>query len=133
MKEPVGPVDKSHLMCMRRNFLLLASFLGLLAGCAAPPASPIPTAYPPDYLPTVIALTADAANHLGTEVAFALTPTLSPTDIPAPTLSPAAAPHLYADDHPESRTGGDPDLCTGTHVQGDLADQPTHEHHRGRK
>jgi hypothetical protein len=74
--------------CMKRNFILLASFLGLLAGCAAPTASPIPTAYPPDYLPTVIALTAESANHLGTEVALALTPTDSPTDIPEPTLSP---------------------------------------------
>jgi hypothetical protein len=77
---------------MRRNLLLLASFLGLLAGCAAPTASPIPTAYPPDYLPTVIALTADAANHLGTEVALVLTPTLAPTDIPTPTLTPTPRP-----------------------------------------
>lgn len=86
--------------CMKRNFLtptllsasLLASFLGLLAGCAAPTASPIPTAYPPDYLPTVIALTAESANHLGTEVALALTPTLTLTAIPEPTLSPTPRP-----------------------------------------
>jgi len=71
---------------------LLTSFLGLLAACAAPTASPIPTAYPPDYLPTVIALTAEAANHLGTEVALVLTPTLPPTDSPAPTLSPTPRP-----------------------------------------
>jgi hypothetical protein len=77
---------------MRQNFLLLTSFLGLLAACAAPTASPIPTAYPPDYLPTVIALTAEAANHLGTEVALVLTPTLPPTDSPAPTLSPTPRP-----------------------------------------
>jgi hypothetical protein len=92
LKESVGLVDESHFMCMRRNLLLLASFLGLLAGCAAPTASPIPTAYPPDYLPTVIALTADAANHLGTEVALVLTPTLAPTDIPTPTLTPTPRP-----------------------------------------
>ena len=78
--------------CMKRNFLLLASFLGLLAGCAAPTASPIPTAYPPDYLPTVIALTAESANHLGTEVALVLTPTVPPTDTPEPTLSPTPRP-----------------------------------------
>src|SRR5512132_1953749 len=77
---------------MKRNFLLLVSFLGLLAGCAAPTASPIPTAYPSDYLPTVIALTADSANQLGTEVALALTPTAPPTDIPEPTLSPTPRP-----------------------------------------
>src|SRR5690349_21158448 len=77
--------------CMKRNFLIsaaLASFLGLLIGCAAPVANPIPTAYPPDYLPTVIAMTAESANRLGTEVALALTPTLTLTDIPEPTLSP---------------------------------------------
>src|SRR6185295_14299680 len=78
--------------CMKRNFLLLASLLGLLAGCAAPTESPIPTAYPPDYLPTVIALTAESANHLGTEVALVLTPTVPPTDTPEPTLSPTPRP-----------------------------------------
>lgn len=77
---------------MKRNLLLLASFLGLLAGCVAPTASPIPTAYPPDYLPTVIALTAESANQLGTQVAFALTPTVHPTDIPTSTLSPTPQP-----------------------------------------
>jgi hypothetical protein len=77
---------------MKRNLLMLASVLGLLAGCAAPTASPIPTAYPPDYLPTVIALTADSANQIGTEVALALTPTAPATDIPEPTLSPTPRP-----------------------------------------
>jgi hypothetical protein len=77
---------------MKRNILLLASFLGFLAACAGPTASPIPTAYPPDYLPTVIALTAESANQLGTEVALALTPTVPPTDIPSPTLSPTPQP-----------------------------------------
>src|SRR5215211_5182147 len=73
---------------MKRSCLLLVSLLGLLAGCAAPTASPIPTAYPPEYVPTDIALTAEAANILGTEVAFALTPTSFPSDTPLPTLSP---------------------------------------------
>src|SRR5215510_9318138 len=77
---------------MKRTFPLLASLLGFLAACAAPTASPIPTAYPPDYLPTVIALTAESANILGTRVAFALTPTVLPTDTPAPTLSPTPRP-----------------------------------------
>lgn len=75
-----------HLM--KRNFLLISSLLGLLAGCAAPTASPIPTAYPPEYLPTVIALTAESASISGTETAIALTPVLSASDTPAPTLSP---------------------------------------------
>lgn len=67
---------------------MLASLFGLLAACAAPTASPIPTAYPPDYLPTVIAMTADAASILGTQVALALTPTVDPTNTSSPTLSP---------------------------------------------
>ena len=77
---------------MKRTFLLFTSLLGLLAACAAPTASPIPTAYPPDYLPTVIALTAESADILGTKVAFALTPTVPATDIPSPTLSPTPRP-----------------------------------------
>jgi hypothetical protein len=77
---------------MKRNLLLLVSLLGLLAACAAPTANPIPTAYPPEYLPTVIALTAEAANALGTEVALALTPTVLPSNTPRPTLSPTPQP-----------------------------------------
>ena len=77
-------------MCMKRSLILLASLLGLLAACTPPAASPIPTAYPPEYLPTVIAQTAEAANVLGTEVALALTPNVLPTNTPKPTLSPTA-------------------------------------------
>ena len=73
---------------MKRNFILLAALFGLLAACAAPTASPIPTAYPPEYLPTVIAMTAESASLLGTQVALALTPTVDPTNTPRPTLSP---------------------------------------------
>src|SRR5512134_1054056 len=73
---------------MKRHILLFASLLGLLAACAAPTASPIPTAYPPEYLPTVIAMTAEAANVLGTQVALALTPPVLPSNTPRPTLSP---------------------------------------------
>src|ERR1043165_1206051 len=75
-----------------KQSLLFASFLGLLVGCAAPVARPVPTAYPSDYLPTVIALTAGAANTMGTQVALALTPTVTETQIPQPTLSPTPRP-----------------------------------------
>src|ERR1043165_4703536 len=75
-----------------KQSLLFASFLGLLVGCAAPVARPVPTAYPSDYLPTVIALTAGAANTIGTDVALALTPTVTATEIPHPTLSPTPRP-----------------------------------------
>jgi hypothetical protein len=77
---------------MKRILLLLAGLLGLFAGCAPQAVSPIPTAYPPDYLPTVIALTANSANLLGTQVALALTPTLAATNSPVPTLSPTPRP-----------------------------------------
>jgi hypothetical protein len=73
---------------MKQIVPLFASILGLLVACAAPTPSPIPTAYPPEYLPTVIAMTADAANALGTEVARALTPDIPPSNTPRPTLSP---------------------------------------------
>ena len=77
---------------MRRKFFLVVLLLGLLTSCTTPAASPIPTAYPPEYLPTVIAWTADAANTLGTEVALALTPTVLPSDTPRPTPSPMPRP-----------------------------------------
>jgi hypothetical protein len=40
----------------------------------------------------VIAMTAEAANALGTEVALALTPVVLPTNTPRPTLSPTPRP-----------------------------------------
>jgi hypothetical protein len=79
---------------MKRNLIILASLLGLVAGCAAPASNPIPTPYPPEYLPTVIALTANAANVLGTETALAFTPTNAPTETlePTETASPLETP-----------------------------------------
>lgn len=79
---------------MRRRFLF-ASLLGLLIACsplAPPTSSPIPTPFPPEYLPTVIALTAESANISGTETVIALTPTQAPTETPEPTLSPTPMP-----------------------------------------
>jgi len=79
-----------NCLCMKRNIILLASLLGLLAGCAAPTQSPIPTPYPPEYLPTVIMLTADAANISGTETTIASTATGVPTEtleLTSPALS----------------------------------------------
>jgi len=74
-----------------RPGLLIASFLGLLAGCApmaSPTQTPIPTPYPPEVLPTVIALTAEAASDSASETVIALTPISLPTETPEPTLSP---------------------------------------------
>jgi len=77
----------------------LAALLGLLAGCsplASATQSPIPTPYPPEYLPTVIALTAESANIAATETSIASVPTLAATRIPAPTRTPTPAPAFTA-------------------------------------
>jgi hypothetical protein len=77
---------------MKRNISFLAALFGFLAACAAPTASPVPTAYPPEYLPTVIAMTAESASMLGTQVALALTPIIEPTSPPSPTRTPRPQP-----------------------------------------
>jgi len=72
---------------MKRNLFLLASLLGLLAGCASPAESSIPTPYPPEYLPTVIALTAQSMGDSATGTYIAEFPTETPTSTPEPTLT----------------------------------------------
>jgi hypothetical protein len=81
---------------MKRTLLILASLLGLLAGCAAPATSSIPTPYPPEYLPTVVAMTAESiarsVSDLATTTALASIPTDLPTETPEPTLTFTPAP-----------------------------------------
>lgn len=72
---------------MPRWILLLASLSGLLAGCANPAAGSPPTPYPPDYLPTVVALTGQAIAVAETATALAAPPTETPTP-PPPTETP---------------------------------------------
>lgn len=72
---------------MKHHWIILASLLGLVAGCAAPTPSLIPTPYPPEYLPTVIALTAQAEFASASETAVALTPVEFPTETPKPTMT----------------------------------------------
>lgn len=76
-----------------KKILILASFSGLLAGCAFSATGPAPTPFPADYVPTIIALTGQAAN----QTAQALTPTALPTETATPTeivtpLPPPATP-----------------------------------------
>lgn len=77
------------------KLLLTAALCGLFAGCTLPGAQPVPTPYPPGYLPTVIHMTAQAIQS-ATEAAAvptaapALTPTplatlVPPTAVPSPT------------------------------------------------
>ena len=44
------------------HLFLLASLLGFVSGCALPGVDPVPTPYPPEYFPTVVVLTAQAAR-----------------------------------------------------------------------
>jgi hypothetical protein len=95
-------------MNMKLRLVVIASLLGLLTGCASlVPAtqSPIPTPYPADYLPTVIAMTANAANDAATRSVITVLPTESPTDIPEATLSPTPKPTLTATSIPGHEPG----------------------------
>lgn len=77
---------------MKRNLLLLASLLGLVAGCASPTSNPIPTPIPPEFLPTVIAQTAESANIAGTETSIASLALSVPTNTRRPTSTFTPAP-----------------------------------------
>ena len=81
---------------MKRTLLTLTSLLGLLAGCISPTQNSIPTPYPPEYLPTVVALTAEsiaqAANDSATATYAVFIPTELPTETPEPTLTFTPAP-----------------------------------------
>lgn len=74
---------------MKNKILLLASLFGLLVGCTQEIGS-APTPLPPDYLPTVVALTGQAAFA----TAQALTPTSAPTETQAPIPTPEATLEL---------------------------------------
>jgi hypothetical protein len=93
---------------MKRYFLSLASLLGLLAGCsplASPTQSLVPTPYPPEYLPTVIALTAEAANVSGTETAMASVQSATPSETSHPTTTFTPQPTRTATPIPWHRFG----------------------------
>lgn len=93
---------------MKLRLLSIVSLLVLAAGCsslAPAPQSPIPTPYPDNYLPTVIAWTAEAANAAATQSAITIVPTEAPTDIPEPTLSPTARATFTATSIPGHEPG----------------------------
>ena len=81
---------------MKRTILILASLLGFVAGCTPQTSSPVPTPYPPEYLPTVVALTANAIvqaeSDSSTATFIASIPTELPTETPEPTLTFTPAP-----------------------------------------
>jgi hypothetical protein len=74
-----------------RTAIIIACLLGLLAGCSPQTSatqSAVPTLYPPEYLPTVIVLTAEAANTFATATAASLLAGQPSTNTPEPTLTP---------------------------------------------
>jgi len=91
---------------MKRTILphifLIASLLGLLPACTPSAAASAPTPYPPEYFPTVVVLTGQAAmatNLAGTPSPIpietltpSITPTLTDTLTPAPTDTPTPSP-----------------------------------------
>lgn len=77
-----------------KRLLLFAALLGLLAGCAAPALNPIPTAIPPEVLPTIIAQTAESANLAATEIFIAQAALVTPTKTLKPTATFTLAPTL---------------------------------------
>jgi hypothetical protein len=74
-----------------KNRLIVVLLLGFLTGCSpllAQSQTPLPSPYPADYLPTVIALTADAADLYTTATSLASRVDQPPTDTPEPTITP---------------------------------------------
>lgn len=71
------PITFSH-------FILLALLTGLLSGCVLPGVNPVPTPFPPEYFPTVVVQTAQAAKATD----LARTPSATPTETLIPTLTP---------------------------------------------
>ena len=94
---------------MKLRLILLASLLGLLAGCASPAESSIPTPYPPEYLPTVIALTAQSiaqdTSNQATATYIASIPTEALTLIPEPTFTFTPGPTYTPTSIPEHDKG----------------------------
>ncbi len=80
---------------MKYKIILLASFLGLLSACSQSAESAL-TPFPPDYLPTVVALTGQAAFAASDALtAAAPVETALPTETPLPSIIyPTATPTI---------------------------------------
>ncbi len=72
---------------MRRLCLVLSAILLVMLGvsCSSLQTTPIPTSFPPDYIPTVIELTSQAGHGDGYTPALAATPADFPPASPIPT------------------------------------------------
>jgi hypothetical protein len=79
---------------MKIKILLLASFIGLFSACSQA-ADSQPTLFPPDYIPTIVAMTgqAIAATNSALTRSAPITDTPQPTETPVPsTALPTATP-----------------------------------------
>jgi len=80
---------------LRTSYLVFnASLLGLLSGCALSQVDTGPPAFPPEYLPTVVMETAQAAmatDRAGTP-SLTITASLIPTETPLPSETPTPTP-----------------------------------------
>lgn len=77
-----------------KKFFYLAAILGmaLLAGCTEQPGADLPTPYPTEYIPTVIALTVQAGLAAQTETAPPPLPTRTVSASPTPTPGISSTP-----------------------------------------
>lgn len=85
---------------MNFRYLITASLLGLVTGCSSPATNSIPTPVPPEFLPTIIAQTAESASLSATETLVASftetplvnTPRSTRTGIPRATQTATSIP-----------------------------------------
>lgn len=86
------------------RLILTLACLPVLSGCILPFSNSLPTPYPQDYLPTVIALTAQAANAtlvatlLNGSLAASTTPTPEATSTPVPPTPTFSLPTIFPTD-----------------------------------
>lgn len=78
---------------MKKKIIILASFLTLLSACSQSIES-TPTAFPPDHLPTAVALTGQAAFATADALTQFVPPTLIPitTELPIPLMTEIPSP-----------------------------------------
>lgn len=82
-----------------KTVFIIAFLFTLLAGCsplASQAQSPVPSPYPPEYLPTVIAWTAEAASMSETGTAAVSMANISPSDTPEPANTSTPQPTFTA-------------------------------------
>jgi hypothetical protein len=90
---------------MLRKILFIVLLAGIPAACGLKPDDPAPTPYPPDYLPTVIYLTAESINSTRVaQTVAAYTPTSLPTFTPSP-IPPTPLPSLTPTALPGAQPG----------------------------